>query len=494
MNLNKNKSSFDDLIKGLGFFGSVEILKILIQIIRSKFMAILLGPAGIGLYGLYITSIGLISSITNFGLDVSGVKFLSSIKNNPEKKYENFNLYKSLIIITSILGFTIVIIFSPILSYFTFQDFDQQFVFFCLSIYVLFYQLGNGNNTFLRALRRKKKFAKSNLTSEFLSLIISVLFYYFLGIEGIIPALIFTSLIYFVVSQILNRENSLSISIFSLKDSLNNGKEILKTGITYSFSGLLIIISSLIIQVFIKYHGDLVEVGLYIAAIAIVNNYVNLIFRAMAIDFFPKLSEIKSIQKSNKLVNDQSILALLFLSPILIILITFIDLVLYLLYSSEFYEISFLVQLLIIGVLFRTMSWSISYFFLSRGNTKLFFKSELFFNIFYLLTMVISYSIYGLNGLGFAFILSNSFYLFIVYRGAHNKYKFNIDIDYIKLFIIQILFIVILILNDRFDIINSFYSYMFNTLIFILSLIISIKSINSRSNIFVKIQDKIWIK
>ena len=129
MNSIKNKSSFDDLLKNLSFFGGVEFLNILFQITRSKFVAVLLGPAGIGLYGLYITSVGLISTFTNCGLDVSGVKFISSNKNNIKKFANISNLYKSLIKITAILGFITVIIFSPLLSYFTFQNFDHQFAF-----------------------------------------------------------------------------------------------------------------------------------------------------------------------------------------------------------------------------------------------------------------------------------------------------------------------------------------------------------------------------
>ena len=136
MNSIKNKSSFDDLLKNLSFFGGVEFLNILFQITRSKFVAVLLGPAGIGLYGLYITSVGLISTLTNCGLDVSGVKFISSNKNNIKKFANISNLYKSLIKITAILGFITVIIFSPLLSYFTFQNFDHQFAFLLLSIYV----------------------------------------------------------------------------------------------------------------------------------------------------------------------------------------------------------------------------------------------------------------------------------------------------------------------------------------------------------------------
>lgn len=494
MNSNNTKSSFDDLLSSLGFFGSVEFIKIITQIIKSKFMAVLLGPAGIGLYGLYLTSLGLTSTITNFGLDVSGVKFISSIKNEIVKKSDNFNLYKSLIIISAFLGFIVVVIFSPLLSYFTFQNFDHNFAYIFLAISVFLNQLGHGNNTFLRALRQKKKFAKSNLLSSLFSVIISITFYYYLGVEGIIPALIFSSLSYFIVSQSINSENSFSLYSFSIKNSLSKGKEILITGITYSFSSLLIIITTLIIQIFIKSYGSIIEVGLYIAAISIVNNYVNLIFKAMSIDFFPKLSEIKSITKSNELVNEQAILGLLLLSPILLILIIFIKPLLYILYSSDFLSISFLVQLLIIGIIFRTLSWSISYLFLSKGNTKLYFRNELIFNIFYLTSNILLYKTFGLNGLGIAFILSNYFYLILVYLSAKNIYNFKIDKNYIIIVFIHFINVTIITSIDFFKPFENIYHFIINTVLVIFSLALSFYGIKSRSSILTKMKNKIWKK
>ena len=326
------------------------------------------------------------------------------------------------------------------------------------------------------------------------SLIISVAFYYYLGINGIIPALVFSSLSYFIISQIINSKNSFSKFSFSIKNSLIKGKEILQMGITYSFSGLLIILTTLLLQIFIKYYGSIVEVGLFIAGISIVNNYVNLIFKAMSIDFFPKLSEIKSITKSNKLVNEQAILGLLLLSPILIILIIFIKPVLFILYSSEFFSISFLVQLLIIGIVFRTLSWAISYFFLSKGDTKLFFKNEFIFNVFYLTSNIITYKYFGLNGLGIAFILSNFFYLILVYLSAKNAYNFKIDNDYIIILFIHLSFVIFITSIDYFGLLNTTYSFIVKIFILIISLFISLKSINSRSNILIELKNKVWRK
>ena len=494
MNSVKNKLSFDDLLKNLSFFGGVEFLNILFQITRSKFVAVLLGPAGIGLYGLYITSVGLISTLTNCGLDVSGVKFISSNKNNIKKFANISNLYKSLIKITAILGFITVIIFSPLLSYFTFQNFDHRFAFLLLSIYVFFTQMGHGNNTFLRGLRKQKSFAKSTLLSSLFTLVISVAFYYYFGINGIIPALVLSSISYFIVSQLVNFENNFSIRRFSIKNNLKDGKDILETGITYSFSGLLIITSSFLIQIFIKHFGSLIEVGLYLAAITIVNKYVNLIFKAMSIDFFPKLSEIESEIESNELVNQQSILSLLILSPIILLLIIFVKPLLYILYSSEFYSISLLVQLFTVGIFFRTMSWTIAYLFLSKGNTKLYFKNELLFNIHYLLINLFAYMFFGFNGLGFAFILCNFLYFIHIYISAKRIYSFKVNKDFIIILVCQIIFAIILICINYYSFLGDNINYIISLVIVISSFVISIKNLNSRSNILSNILNKLWKK
>lgn len=151
------KKSFDTILKSTTLFGGVEFIKILIQIIRSKVLAVLLGPVGIGLYGLLTTSTGIVTSFTNSGLDVSGVKFLASNSSEKKKKSESSMIYKSLIIFSSIIGFILMILFSPILSAITFQNFEYIFSFSLLSFFVFFNQLSNGNNSFLNVWRYREK-------------------------------------------------------------------------------------------------------------------------------------------------------------------------------------------------------------------------------------------------------------------------------------------------------------------------------------------------
>ena len=63
-----NQSSYRSIFKATSLFGSVQFFQILIQIVKSKFIAILLGPAGVGIIGLYQSGMQLVQNITNMGL------------------------------------------------------------------------------------------------------------------------------------------------------------------------------------------------------------------------------------------------------------------------------------------------------------------------------------------------------------------------------------------------------------------------------------------
>ena len=64
----ENRNSYKQSLKATSLFGGVQIFNILIQIIRSKFAAVLLGPEGMGVMGLLNSTITMISSFTNCGL------------------------------------------------------------------------------------------------------------------------------------------------------------------------------------------------------------------------------------------------------------------------------------------------------------------------------------------------------------------------------------------------------------------------------------------
>ncbi len=83
---NKNSGSYRQIMKATSIFGGVQVFNILISIIRSKVMAVLLGPAGIGILGLFNSTIVLLSSLTNFGLGISAVKDIAAARETKNER------------------------------------------------------------------------------------------------------------------------------------------------------------------------------------------------------------------------------------------------------------------------------------------------------------------------------------------------------------------------------------------------------------------------
>ena len=71
------KTNYAHILKYTGLFGGVQGLNIMIGLVRNKFVALILGPEGMGLISLFNSTVNLMSGATNLGIPTSGVKALS---------------------------------------------------------------------------------------------------------------------------------------------------------------------------------------------------------------------------------------------------------------------------------------------------------------------------------------------------------------------------------------------------------------------------------
>ena len=190
-------------MKATSIFGGVQVINIIISIARSKILAILLGPAGIGVLGLIMSTTKLMSSLTNFGLGISAVKEIAIAFELADKK----QLAKTIVIVkrwfwyTGLFGAILTLILSPVLSQLTFGNKDFTIAFVWLSITLLLNQLTSGSFVYLQGLRKLKHLAKANVIGAALGLLASIPIYYYLGVQGIVPAMIITSVLGFIVAH-----------------------------------------------------------------------------------------------------------------------------------------------------------------------------------------------------------------------------------------------------------------------------------------------------
>jgi O-antigen/teichoic acid export membrane protein len=443
--MTENQNSYRQIMKATSIFGGVQAFNILIQLIRSKILAILLGPSGMGIFGLLTNTLNFITSATAFGLGSSAVKDVAEANGTGDqsKTSKIVLVLRKLVWITGFLGFFVTLILSPILSKITFGSFEYTFAFIWISVTLLFNQLTTGQLVVLQGLRKLNYLAKANLAGSIIGLVFTIPLYYFFGVKGIVPVIILTSLISLLCVWYFSQKIPIEKSNITFNNSIKMGKEMLKMGFILSISGLITSGSSYLLRIYLNHVGGIGQVGLYTAGFAIVNTYVGLIFTAMTTDYYPRLSVVANDRAAcNKIINQQAEIALLILIPILVFFVVFIKWIIIILYSNQFIDVCGMIYWSALGIVFKAICWSMGFIFLAKGASKLFFINELIVNIYMLGLNIVSYKLFGINGLGISYLVSFFIYTTQIYWVINKKYKFNFDKDLISILKIQFPFLV----------------------------------------------------
>jgi O-antigen/teichoic acid export membrane protein len=434
------QSSYRQIMKATSLFGGVQVFNIIIGIIRSKFVAVLLGPAGMGIMGLLTSTTGIISSLTNFGLGTSAVKDIAAAfgSGNEKRVGTVITAFRRMVWITGLLGLVITLLLAPWLSQLTFGNHNYTMAFIWLSLTLLFNQLSSGQMVLFQGMRKLKFLATANLSGSTIGLIVTLPLYFYYGIDGIVPGIIGTALASLLISWYFSGKIKIEKVALSPLQTVAEGKNMLRMGFIISLSGLLSVGAAYIVRIFISRTGGVDQVGLYNAGFAIINTYVGLIFSAMSTDYYPRLSAVAHDNlRCKQTINQQAEIALLILAPILIVFLIFINWVVILLYSKQFIAVNGMIYWAALGMFFKACSWAIAFVFLAKGASKLYFWNELVANLLLLLFNLIGYHFWGLTGLGISFTIAYLLYLIQVFLISKTKFAFKFDRDLIEIFVIQ---------------------------------------------------------
>lgn len=430
--------SYNQIIKSSGLFGGVQIINILISIVRSKITALLLGPSGIGLYGLFQSLATTIQLITGLGISSSAVKYIASSANcgDSKKLAESVMSLRLWALGTGILGILVMVGLSGTLSRWMFGNnaFVKDVV--LISVTLLFTSVSNAQLAILQGIRDLKSLAKVSIFGQFFGLFIILPFYYLLGEKGIVPAYIISSVIPLLFSWYFTKSIISDKVELSLKEKIVNGAEMVKLGVVMAVNGIINSVIFLIIRKYINSHGGIDEVGLFQAGYNLCNTYIGFVFTAIATDYFPALSGVSNnIRDRNKLVCQQMEIGILILLPIIIFALAYLPIVITIFLSEKFIPIVSMVQWSLISVLFKLVTWSIGYLFLAVGDYKTAFIIDNVYNILLLISYIVFYNLFGVEGLGICLLPIGFIITIVNILVALNKFSFTFSTDTLTLII-----------------------------------------------------------
>lgn len=425
---------YSHVLKYTGIFGGVQGLNIMINLVRNKLIAVLLGPEGMGLASLFNTTVNFISQATNLGISFSAVKHVSSLYDeNDEEKIAHFvKVVRVWSLITALIGMAVCVLVGPLLSDYTFSWGDHTLHFVLLSPAVGLLAITGGETAILKGARRLRSLATIQVYTIFAALVISVPLYYYFGQTAIVPVIVSLAL----VSMLLTIRYSYRLYPLRLSGSrgvLNEGMSMVKLGVAFVLAGVMGSGAEMLVRSYLNVTGNLDVVGLYNAGFMLTITYASMVFSAMETDYFPRLSSLcNDVTQLNLTVNRQIEVSLLIVSPMLAVLIIALPVLMPLLYSNKFLPVIAMAQVAVFSMYIKSASLPVSYITLAKGDSVAYMVLEACYDIIFVLLVIAGYQLWGLYGTGVALSLSYLLDFLIVagYANFHYHYRVSGQVMY----------------------------------------------------------------
>ena len=173
--------------------------------------------------------------------------------------------------------------------------------------------------------------------------------------------------------------------------------------------------------------------GFYQAGYTLVDKYAGLVFVALGYEYYPRLARVAgSSMRLRVFVSNQINLSFMVLTPCLLAFILLRSHLVWLLYSKEFLVILTYISWGVVGTVLRATSWCFSFVMLAKGDGKIFLITESLDAVIGLTLNIVCFSLWGVDGLGFAYIAWFACYTIIVGVVYFRVYHLTISIKCLR--------------------------------------------------------------
>jgi antigen flippase len=414
----KAKESYHEILTSSALIGGSQVANIVIGIVRIKAIAMLLGPAGFGLFGLYGSIQNLTQSIAGMGINSSGVRQIAEAAGSDDKARiaQTAAVLRRTAIILGLLGAALLLAFSRQISQLTFGSTEHTAAVSLLSIAVFFGLVSGGQGALIQGMRRIADLAKMNVLGAFFGLCAGIPLVYFFGQKGVVPSLVVVAAMSMLTSWWYSRKIDTQPAHVTLSQVRQEASALLKLGSAFMASGLMTMGVAYAVRIMVLRRVGFEATGLYQSAWTLGGLYVSFILGAMGANFYPRLTaSIHNHPEANRLVNEQTLIGLLLAGPGVLATLTFAPLVIMLFYSAKFGASVELLRWICLGAALQVVTWPMGFIIVAKGNQKLFFLAEFSWTVVAIALAWLCLRWFGLNGAGIAFFGSYVFHLFLIY-------------------------------------------------------------------------------
>lgn len=481
-----SRNSYSSVLKAIGLFGGVKVFQIVISILKNKVVAVILGPFGIGVAGMLTSTMDLVKTLTGFGLQTSSVREISQAYEEGDTKRLSVvsSVLKKLVVYTGIFGTIVTFLLAKYLSEWSFGNEDYTGAFRLISIIAFIDQLTIGETAILQGTFNYKKMAEAGLVGSIVGFFISVPLYYLYKIDAIVPVIIVSSLCVFFVTLYYRKKIVIPQYSIDAKETFKKGRDMLQLGLALAITGALSVAQYYIMRLFISRMGDMSDIGYYTAGNTIATSYIGIILTSMSSDYIPRLSaSAHNSDDMSELINRQAKLLVTIIAPLICLIVLFAKQFVQILYSDEFLPIIGMIEWMMLGMFFRSISWSLSYAQAARGESTVFFFNELLMSVYSLAISYFAFKYMGLDGLGLAFFIQYLLYTLQMFLLCKQRFGFRFKYDVIRSLLIQLIPLLLICVVVKLLPLSPIMKFLISSIITLISICLSYKELNEMINI-----------
>jgi enterobacterial common antigen flippase len=410
--------SHKQILKSSALIGGSTAINLFFRMVRSKAIALILGPAGVALFGLYGSIVDMTRTIAGVGVNSSGVRQIAEAVGSGDSRRVTRTIVslRRIAFISGALGSALLFAFSKAVARFTFGDATHAGAVAFLAIAVFLGDISAAQGALIQGMRRISDLARISIWGAVSGTLFSIPLIYYFGEGGVVPSLIVVAFTAIVTSWWYARKIPVECVPISQREFWTESSELLKFGVVFMASALLFTGSQYLSSIIVLHNLGLQAAGYYQAAWALGGLYVGFIVSAMATDFNPRLTAVANDhEQCNRLVNEQSEVGFLLAVPGVVATLALAPLVIRIFYSSQFFPAIELLRWVCLGMMLRVVSWPMGFIMMAKGRRIQFFWSEVAAYTLFVSLVWLGVHFYGLRGAGIGFFAGNLLQWFLIY-------------------------------------------------------------------------------
>lgn len=419
-------SSYRQILRSSSIIGGASVINILISLFRTKLAALLLGPAGVGLIGLFQNLISTASAVSALGFGTVGTRQIAEAAGQEvEVAAARRALFWGTLILAT-LGAGLFWLLRGSLAQYVLGDSGRADDVGWLALGVALTVAAGSQSALLIGLRRIGDIARVSVSAALLSTFLGIGALWLWGAQGLLVFVLAAPFAAFVMSYLfVTRLPRVQTSRTPLPQLVGQWRALVRLGAAFMVAGVMVTVGQLAVRAMVQRELGTEALGQFQAAWAISMTYIGFVLAAMGTDYYPRLTAaIHDHNAVNRMVNEQTEVALLLAGPVFLAMLALAPWVIELLYSNKFAEAAVVLRWQVLGDVLKLASWPMGFIILAAGDGRTFMVTESLSIAVFGGLVWLGLPLIGVQVTGIAFLGMYVVYLPLIYWVARRKSGF----------------------------------------------------------------------